>query len=268
MQDLNISFIGGGNMAEALISGLIRAGHRPDHLTVSDVKEDRLAHLREAYHVTTRTDNDQTAAMADMVVLAVKPQAMQEVCKSLKGRFSPSATVISIAAGLGTERLHHWLGLDVNLVRVMPNTPCLVGAGMSVLYAEPSVSAEHRRRAEYVLSAAGEIAWVENEDLLHAVTAVSGSGPAYYFLLSEIIEAAGVSLGLPEELASRLVQQTAYGAGRMLVESGRRAADLRRQVTSPGGTTQEALDMMYDRGLPDIIRAAIQAAEKRSKSLA
>lgn len=268
MQDLKISFIGGGNMAEALISGLIRAGHRPCDLVVSDVKEDRLSHLQETYRIGIETDNGQAAAKADVLVLAVKPQAMQDICKKLAGRFPPSNTVISIAAGLGTERLRHWLGREVNLVRVMPNTPCMVGAGMSVLYAEPSVSAEHRRRAEYVLSAAGEIAWVENEDLLHAVTAVSGSGPAYYFLLSEIIEAAGVSLGLPEELASRLANQTAYGAGRMLVESGRRATDLRRQVTSPGGTTQEALDMMYDRGLPDIVRAAIQAAEKRSKALA
>ncbi len=267
MQDLTISFIGGGNMAEGLISGLVQFGHPPANIIVSDINSDRPAHLHQVYNVMVEKSNSQSASKADVLLLAVKPQAMEEMVRGMEKNISASTTVISIAAGIGTKDLQSWLGDEVNLVRVMPNTPCLVGAGMSVLFAEESVPAVHRSRAEYVLSASGEIAWVGKEKLLHAVTAISGSGPGYYFLLTEVLEAAAVSLGLSEELSSKLVQQTAFGSGKMLAGSGRRASELRQQVTSPGGTTQEALDMMYDRGLPDIIRAAVQAAEKRSKEL-
>jgi len=268
MQNLHINFIGGGNMAEALLSSLIRSGHPSERLMACDINRGRLDHLQHTYGIVVETDNHQAASHADVLVLAVKPQNMQEAVRNLGKDISTSATVISIAAGLGTDRLLEWLGQDINLVRVMPNTPCLVGSGMSVLFADPSVSKDHRRQAEYVLNASGEIAWVEDEAMLHAVTAVSGSCPAYYFLISEIIEAAGVSLGLPEDLARKLAQQTAFGAGRMLVESGRSAAELRQQVASPGGTTQEALDVMYDQGLPAIVRAAVHASEKRSRELA
>jgi len=268
MRNLHISFIGGGNMAEALVSSLIRNGHPPEHLTICDIKQNRLIHLQDSYGIMIESDSHRAALDADILVLAVKPQSMQEAVKNLGKGLSSSATVISIAAGLGTGRLLAWLGQGVNLVRVMPNTPCLVGSGMSVLFADPAVAEDHRHRAEYVLNASGEIAWVEDESMLHAVTAVSGSCPAYYFLMSEVIEATGVSLGLPEELARKLAQQTAFGAGKMLAQSGRDATELRQQVASPGGTTQEALDVMYDRGLPAIIRAAVKSSEKRSRELA
>ncbi|MFQ5355089.1 MAG: pyrroline-5-carboxylate reductase [Mariprofundaceae bacterium] len=267
MQDLTISFIGGGNMAEGLISGLVQSGHPPASIIVSDINPDRPAHLHQAYNIVAGSSNGQSVAKADVLLLAVKPQAMEAMVKNIKEEISASTTVISIAAGIGSKDLQSWLGAEASLVRAMPNTPCLVGAGMSVLFARPSIASGHRSRAEYVLSTSGEVAWVEKEKLLHAVTAISGSGPGYYFLLSEVIEATAVSLGLSEELASKLVRQTAFGSGKMLVESGRSASELRQQVTSPGGTTQEALDMMYDRGLLDIIRAAVQAAEKRSKEL-
>ena len=266
MKHLRIGFIGGGNMAEALIAGLVRAGHAPEALTVVDVDEARLAVLRDAWGVTTTSSHLKAVAGAQAVVLAVKPQQMDEALGAIAPGLDADATVISIAAGVGIARLRRGLGRDVALVRVMPNTPCLVGAGMSVLYSE--AKAEHRARAEYVLGSSGRTAWVDDEDMLHAVTAVSGSGPAYFFLLAELMQAAAKGLGLPEDLSRELVAQTALGAGRMLAETGKSAGELRQQVTSPGGTTQAALETMFEAGLPDTVRAAVAAAARRSRELA
>lgn len=266
MENLQIAFIGGGNMAEALISGLIRSGHPQQQLMVTDIRPDRLEGLKQSYGVQTSSSNSIAASQADVVVLAVKPQMMQQAVSGLSGDLKQGATLISIAAGIGTDSIRTFLGRDdVPVVRVMPNTPALVGAGMSVLFS--SAQALHRERAEYVLGASGETAWVEREDLLHAVTAVSGSGPAYFFLLAEVLQATGVKLGLSEALAEKLASQTAAGAGKMLAESGRKAEELRHQVTSPGGTTQAALDAMYEHGLPGAVRAGVIAASKRSKEL-
>jgi pyrroline-5-carboxylate reductase len=266
MKELHITFVGGGNMAEALIAGLVRSGHPANRLTVTDIRQERLDSLNQSYGVQTNTDNSTAVNAADVVVLAVKPQQMQKVLSGLGSSLKPEATVISIAAGVASQAIKTHLGRDdAQIVRVMPNTPALVGAGMSVLFSD---SAEmHRHRAEYVLAASGEIAWVEKEELLHAVTAISGSGPAYFFLLAEVIQAVGVKLGLPDTLAEKLASQTAAGAGKMLAESGRKAEQLRHQVTSPGGTTQAALDAMYENGLPGAVRAGVIAASKRSKEL-
>ena len=267
MQHLNITFIGGGNMAEALISGLIQSGHKPEHICVSDIHEKRLCDLQQQYHIVTHSDNAAAVAHADILVLAVKPQQMDAVLAGIKGQLPPALTVISIAAGISVQHLQQQLQTEhIGLVRVMPNTPALVGAGMSVLFSHADEN--HKQRAEYVLAASGETAWVDEEKHMHAVTAVSGSGPAYFFLLAEVMQAAGESLGLPKELAAKLASQTALGSGKMLVESGRNAADLRTQVTSPGGTTQAALDEMYEGGLPDAVRKGVAAASKRSKELA
>ncbi|MDQ7012028.1 MAG: pyrroline-5-carboxylate reductase [Mariprofundaceae bacterium] len=266
MQRLTISFIGGGNMAEALLSGLIRAGHSARRLYVSDVNAARRDTLEKSFGVRTSSDNAGICDKADIIVLAVKPQQMQQALTDLGGHIRPHATVISIAAGVSTDTLRGYLGRDdISLVRVMPNTPALVGAGISALFSEADDI--HRERAEYVLAACGEVVWVDDEQQLHAVTAVSGSGPAYFFLLAEVMQAAAVSLGLSEPLAQHLAAQTAAGAGRMLVESGRQAAELRHQVTSPGGTTQAALDVMYEKGFPDAVRQGIAAAHKRSIQL-
>jgi pyrroline-5-carboxylate reductase len=265
MQQLNIAFIGGGNMAEALIAGLIKGGHKAQSITVSDSRDERLQALAGSYGVQTDNDNAAVAAAADVVVLAVKPQQMKEVARQVANS-AAQATVISIAAGITTASLHQELGAShPAIVRVMPNTPALVGAGMSVLFSKADES--HRARAEYVLAASGETAWVAEENLLHAVTAVSGSGPAYFFLLAELMQAAAESMGLPKEMAHKLATQTAMGAGKMLAESGRTAVELRHQVCSPGGTTQAALDEMYERGLPEAVRRGINAAAKRSKEL-
>lgn len=266
MNKLHIVFIGGGNMAEALIAGLVRSGHQSTNITVTDVRAERLELLHESYDVSTEQDNGKAVADADVVVMAVKPQQMRSALASLSACLKKGSTLISIAAGVESAGIKEQLGRDdVAVVRVMPNTPALVGAGMSVLFGQCEDS--HCKRAEYVMAASGETAWVDSEVMLHAVTAVSGSGPAYFFLMAEIMQATGVKLGLSEELAQRLASQTAAGAGKMLAESGRKAEQLRHQVTSPGGTTQAALDAMYEHGLPGAIRAGVVAASKRSKEL-
>jgi len=266
MQNLKISFIGGGNMAEALLAGLIRSGHAPENLTVTDVRTDRMDELRQAYGVRVTQSNAEAAMEADALLLAVKPQQMDAALKSIAGKIGQEATVISIAAGISIEHLREGLGDEVCLVRVMPNTPCLVGAGMSVLFCD--AGKEHGARAEYILSASGKTAWVDDENMLHAVTAISGSGPAYFFLLAELMQASAHALGLPKELSGVLVTQTALGAGRMLAESGKTAEELRQQVASPGGTTEAALEAMFEGNMPDVVRAAIIAAAKRSKAMA
>jgi len=267
MHQLIIGFIGGGNMAEALIAGLTQAGHPAARIVVSDLQDARLEHLRERYGITTEKDAAALAAMADMLVLAVKPQHMEQAVSSVGGHLKATATLVSIAAGIQVASIKQWLDRPVSVVRVMPNTPCLLGAGMSVLYADTDVTQAHRERAEYVLAATGETAWVEDEQQMHAVTAISGSGPAYFFLLAEIMQGTATSLGLDKELAAKLVCQTALGAGRMMSESGIDVATLRQQVTSPGGTTHAAIDCMYDSGLADAVRKGIQAAAQRSREL-
>ncbi len=265
MQQLTIAFIGGGNMAEALIAGLHRAGHAGGNIIVAEPLQPRRKELAEKYGIHAVADNREAASLADILVLAVKPQQMQAVLEGLAGHDKPDATLISIAAGVSMAALRGWLGGHAAFVRVMPNTPALVGAGISVLFSD--AGDKHRARAEYVLEACGELVWVDDEKQLHAVTAVSGSGPAYFFLLAEIMQATGVKLGLSEALAARLAAQTALGAGKMLVESNRSAEQLRHQVTSPGGTTQSALDVMFEQGLPNAVRAGVIAACKRSEEL-
>ncbi|GAV19447.1 pyrroline-5-carboxylate reductase [Mariprofundus micogutta] len=266
MQQLTISFIGGGNMAEALIAGLRNAGHEGAKIWVSEPQQARRDFLMQTYAVKVSADNAEVAKAADVLVLAVKPQQMKPALNGLSAELKADVTVVSIAAGISSSVLHEWLGDRVSIVRVMPNTPALVGAGMSALYSDADEL--HKQRAEYVLKACGESVRVERESQMHAVTALSGSGPAYFFLMAEIMKATGVKLGLSEELASQLAAQTALGAGKMLTESDRTAEQLRHQVTSPGGTTQAALDEMYEMGLPAAVRKGVIAASKRSEELA
>ncbi len=266
MQDLNISFIGGGNMAEALLSGLIRSGHAPEKLTVNDIQAKRLDELKQTYGVNITRNVVEALTGAEALVLAVKPQQIGGVLKNISGKTGKETTIISIAAGVSIQHLRESLGDDVCLVRAMPNTPCLVGAGMSVLFCD--AGKDHCGRAEYILSLSGETAWVDDENLLHAVTAISGSGPAYFFLLAELMQASAHALGLPEALSRTLVTQTSLGASRMLAESGKSAEELRQQVTSQGGTTEAALEVMFEAGLPEAVRKAIAVAAKRSKALA
>jgi len=266
MKQQKITFIGGGNMAEALIAGLVKAGHNAENITVTDTREPRLAELAEHYGIQTSTHNIDAIANAQAVVLAVKPQVIESVLTDIGNRIPENATVVSIAAGVGIQKMKDYARREqLSFIRVMPNTPALLGAGMSVLFGK--TEQQHKDMATYILGASGETAWVDDERLLHAVTAVSGSGPAYFFLLAETLQAAGEAQGLPKDLAAKLANQTAMGAGRMLAESGRSAATLRAQVTSPGGTTQAALDAMYESEFPTAVRKGVQAASKRSKEL-
>lgn len=265
MQQLTVAFIGGGNMAEALIAGLRRSGHEGERIVVAEPNAARGEALTAEYGIRALQDNCAAARGADILLLAVKPQQMKAALAGLANCLKPDATIISIAAGITSASLAEWLGSERHIVRVMPNTPALVGEGMSAMFSQ--AGDDHRARAEYVLNACGQSLWVEKEEQLHAVTALSGSGPAYFFLLAELMQAAGAALGLPKELAAKLVAQTALGAGKMLVESAREPEQLRQQVTSPGGTTQAALDEMFEMGMPAAVRKGVIAAAKRSEEL-
>ncbi len=264
-----IGFLGGGNMAEALIKGIITANaYKAEKIFVSDIRPERLAYLAKEYDVQAVDGNGDLAAKVDVLVLSVKPQNMSEALQSIKGSIGAEALVISIAAGVRIADIASELG-DVAIVRVMPNTPALIGEGASALFANEKAKSM-LERAEMIFSSVGKAVVVEMEDLLDAVTAVSGSGPAYYFLLIEEMIKAASELGLPETIAKTLVLQTAKGAALLAGEAerhGETVAELRRKVTSPGGTTEAALKVFADGRLGELIEAAIERARDRSQEL-
>jgi pyrroline-5-carboxylate reductase len=262
----HIAFIGGGNMARSLIGGLVARGTGPELIAVSEPQ----AGLREAlatdFGVRVRASNREAADGAELVVLAVKPQAMRSVCEDLAG-LPRDTIVISIAAGITCAQLARWLRHEGAIVRCMPNTPALLGAGATGLYPTASTLAPQRDAAAAVLSAVGLCVWIEDEAQMDAVTALSGSGPAYLFLLAEAMQDAATALGLPHDAAEALTRQTLLGAARMLDESGEAAATLRQRVTSPGGTTQAAIESFEADALRAIVARAIAAAERRGREL-
>ena len=267
MSQEQIAFIGAGNMAAALIGGLIADGTPAQHIIASDPSAERLAALAGT-GIQTTTSNAEAAGMAGVLVLAVKPQMLKEVCAGLVETVRQQRPlVISIAAGVRTGELADWLGGDVALIRTMPNTPAMIQCGATVLFAGPGVSTEQRDAAEHVMRAVGLTRWVEDEGLLDAVTALSGSGPAYYFLFMEAMEAAAARLGLSADTAHLLTLQTALGAARMAMESSDDLATLRRKVTSPGGTTEQAIRTFEEAGLRELVDKALTAARDRSEEL-
>jgi pyrroline-5-carboxylate reductase len=267
----NICFIGGGNMATSLIGGLIAQGHPADSISVSDPNEFQREHLTQLYSINAFADCGPAMADTDIVVLAVKPQVMKAVALSIASAI-PADTkqplFVSIAAGINLFSLQSWLGKEQAIVRCMPNTPSLIQLGASGLYANEHTSIVQKNLAETVLKAAGIVQWVQSEAEIDAVTAISGSGPAYYFLLMEAMIDAGVELGLSRETASELTIQTAIGAAQMAKESDVDTAELRRRVTSPGGTTEQAINTFESAHLRDIVKAALNAANRRSGELA
>lgn len=268
MQD-TIVFIGGGNMAASLLGGLLQSGHPAAALRVVEPDPDRREWLRSRYAVEVAEAANAAILDGDVVVLAVKPQRIAEVARNLSPHLAtPPPVVLSVAAGVPVNALRGWLGAEVPLVRCMPNTPALIGAGASALYAEPAVDAAQRRSAQAIVDAAGTCVWVDDEAALDAVTATSGSGPAYFFKFMEAMQSGAESLGLPPETARELVLQTALGAARMALESGDDPATLRQRVTSPGGTTERALATFTEGGLNDLVAAAMRAAADRSRELA
>jgi len=264
-----IGFIGGGNMAEALIRGVLDAGIvEPGQVVVSDVRAERLEELRGRYGVRVEADNRGVASGVEVLVLSVKPQTMAAVLEEIGEVVRAGATVISIAAGIASERIGRAIP-QARVVRVMPNTPALVGAGAAGVYCA-DVDSEAMRTAVRILSAVGVAVAVDDERQIDAVTAVSGSGPAYFFLLMEQMIRAAVGLGLDAETAGRLVRQTAKGAA-LLAEraagEGVGPDELRRRVTSPGGTTEAALEVFAKRGFADMVVEALTAARDRSVEL-
>lgn len=265
---LLVSFVGGGNMARSLIAGLIEAGTPAQCIEVIEPQASLRDGLQEQYGVLVAADIASANLRADSWVLAVKPQVMAGVCTALASRIVGQQQVISIAAGITTATLQQWLGSAACVVRAMPNTPALLGAGMSGLYADPAIGPQQRGQAERILAAAGQVRWVQEENLMDVVTAVSGSGPAYVFAVAEAMQAAAMDNGLDADSAHQLVVQTIIGAGRMLAESGQSPSQLRQAVTSPNGTTQAALEVFSAGGLNDLFAAAIAAAAERGRQLA
>ncbi|MGB0722460.1 MAG: pyrroline-5-carboxylate reductase [Gammaproteobacteria bacterium] len=263
------AFIGGGNMARSLIGGLIADGFDPAHIIAADPVDDTRADLGARMGIKTSAENTHAADQADILVMAVKPQMLRAVAEGIAASVqNRKPLVISIAAGVRSDDLERWLGGDVAVVRTMPNTPALVQSGATALFANPRVRAEQRDLAESILRAVGITRWVNDESLIDAVTALSGSGPAYFFLVMEAMQAAGEKLGLDSESARLLTLQTAFGAAKMALESREAPADLRKRVTSPGGTTERALGVMEDEGLRATFEKALAAARDRSEELA
>lgn len=270
MATSKLAFIGAGNMASSIIGGLTAKNISPRHIIASDPHRESLERLRQAVPVRITDDNLQAVADADVVVLAVKPQQMQAVLEPLAAELrARRPLLISIAAGIEIRSIAHWLGDDtLPIVRCMPNTPALVQSGATGLYANAAVSAAQRQSADSILRAVGIALWVEEESQLDAVTAISGSGPAYFFLVMEAMQATGEKLGLAPEVALQLTLQTALGAAQMAIASDVGPAELRRRVTSPNGTTERAIAALEAGGLRPLFEQALTDCRDRSVELA
>lgn len=263
-----IAFIGAGNMGRAILGGLRAGGHPAAALRAADADAATRERVAGDFGIVTAADNRAVAAGADVLVLAVKPQQMKEVALALAEVVTAAKPlVLSIAAGIPTTALAAWFGPHTPIVRAMPNTPALIGRGTSALYATAVTDAARRTTAEAILQAVGAVHWLADEALMDAVTALSGSGPAYVFRLIETLAAAGSTLGLAPELAQRLALETAAGAAELALASPQDPASLRRQVTSKGGTTERALAVLDEGGLDALIARALTAARDRSRAL-
>ena len=265
----DVAIIGGGNMGRALVGGLLRRGTAPRSISIGEPSESARASLEREFGCSALADNERAIATAGVVVLAVKPQEAARVLGPLRPRLVELApVVVSVAAGIETRSLERWCGAGVPIVRAMPNRPALVGAGATGLYARPEVSANARGRAEAVMRAVGAVVWVAEESHLDLVTALSGSGPAYFFLLAETMMQAAVRRGLDPEAARVLANETLHGAGALAHLSGD-LARLRAEVTSKGGTTEAALGVFgAENAMGELVQRAIDAAAQRSRELA
>ena len=264
---MKIAFIGGGNMGEAMLAAVLaRALAQPESISVSDVSHKRLEYLKKQYSVTVTPDNPEAISDKDIIILAVKPQNLAEVMAELKDNLNPAQLILSIIAGAKISTI--FLGLSHNaVVRAMPNTPARVGEGMSVWTATSDVTDQQKQAAKSILGAMGRELYVDDEAYLDMATAISGSGPAYFFLMVEALVDAAMEIGLPREMAQELVLQTMLGSGKFIRQSGASPAELRRKVTSPGGTTAAALAQFEKGGFGGLVRRAVKAAYERAKEL-
>ena len=267
LEGQTLLLVGGGKMGMALMQGWIAAGLQPSQIMV---QEPSPSDALNTSGVTLNPSIEQLAAQApDIVVLAVKPQMIEAVLPSLAHSLPKGALVLSLMAGVPVKTMTQLLGEDAAYVRTMPNTPASIGKGMTGLYADAGVGDGQKQAAAALLGAVGQTVWLDSEKMIDAVTAISGSGPAYVFHLVEAMQAAGISLGLPEDMSRKLAMQTIIGAAAMLDADEVEAAELRRNVTSPGGTTEAALDvLMSEQGLSDLMRRAAHAAANRAQELA
>lgn len=261
----SITFIGGGNMATAIIAGLASKGAAGEHIEVVDPSEDAHSRLAGRFGITLRRDLGH-AHLGKTVIFAVKPQQLQDVATHLAARIG-DRLIVSVAAGVRVADLARWLGGHRRIVRTMPNTPAMVGAGITALYAGTDVDGADRSRAEAILRAVGTAVWVPDENQLDTVTAVSGSGPAYVFYFMEALEAAALQQGLAPDVARQLTLQTFVGAARLALESGEEPATLRARVTSKGGTTERGISALHSGGVREAVAQAVAAARRRSQEL-
>ena len=265
MKKSRITFIGCGNMGRSLIGGLIANGQSVNSITGTDINAEQRQTAASQFNIEVLEDNRQAIKDADIVVLAVKPQSMQETLQAITADLAQEKPLlISIAAGIQLSHLEQWAGEELAIVRSMPNTPALIQSGATALCANQFTSDTQRDLAEAIMRSVGLVLWLDDETLMDAVTALSGSGPAYYFLIMEVMEKAATQLGLSQEHARILTLQTAFGAAKMALESNHDAASLRKQVTSPGGTTEQALNVLMNGGIEDLFADALKAAQKRS----
>lgn len=266
---LSTGFIGAGNMGAALIAGLIRGGLKPNRIAIAEPDDGRATALQARFPGIGRLGAEELAERSQTLVLAVKPQILGVIAPALATAVARSQPlVVSVAAGITTERLQDWLGRKARIIRAMPNTPALVGAGITGVHAGEHTTDRDRTTAERLLGSVGEVVWLPDEEQMHAVTAVSGSGPAYAFLLMEAMTEAGRSLGLDPDTASRLSLATVAGSARLALDSAETPAELRARVTSPGGTTERAVAVFEQRGFRALVSDAIHAAAQRSRELA
>ena len=262
-----IGFIGAGNMAYALIKGLLNNGFDANQINISDPNEELLQSRESELEVTTYSDNTSLLSNSDLIFFAVKPQVLSSVCLELKGVVKSKHLFVSIVAGIRSSDINRWLGGNFALIRTMPNTPALFQTGVTGLFANELVNNEQKSLVSSILSSVGECFWVDEEKLIDAITAISGSGPAYFFLLMQSMTQAGMALGLDEETANSLSIQTAYGASLMANKTGKDSRTLRAEVTSPNGTTQSAIESFQDQNFEGIVANATRAAYDRAREL-
>jgi pyrroline-5-carboxylate reductase len=269
MSHIELTVLGGGNMGRALIGGLLRHGMRPEQIAVGEGQQAARTALSQELGIAATADNAAAIRKADLVVVAVKPQDVEAVLAPLTaGLQQRRPVVLSVAAGVRVQELQSWCGAGVPVIRAMPNRPAFVGAGATGLFAPAEVGASRRSMAAQIMQSVGEVVWVATEDALDVVTALSGSGPAYFFLLAEAMAQAGVDLGLPMDTARRLAIATLHGAGLLAQGSDGDLARLRTEVTSKGGTTEAALRILQTAGFNELIGRAVAGAAHRSRELA
>ncbi len=263
-----IGFVGAGNMAEALVKGLLTSGvFAKDQIILSDVIQERLHHMSSLYGVKTTLKNREVVKYSDLIVLATKPNMIGRVISEIKGILTSKNVIVSIAAGIATSFISQTIKRRVKIVRIMPNTPALVLAGASVLYFNPLINQKEKDRIKIIFESVGTVDVVENEDLLDAVTGLSGSGPAYVAIFIEALSNGGVKMGLSKNLALRLSAQTVYGTAKMVLEGGLHPAEFKDKVSSPGGTTIEGIHELEVGGFRGSVISAVQAATRRSREL-